>query len=316
MSSIADDQLIGANQGSVAPAPSGAPVSSAGPVLIGPAPVYFWTWPLPGSSHSGFSRSADPRIAGFRGDHSDAAATLALARTNNLRMAPPLPPSKPKLTSSRPATAGDASEGFRQLRRHHEATLQYHERRLEVKFVIDGATGDVVLPADPGFASELGGRDAVLHMPQEAQCHLQVAIAAAPISRPEAEEAVDRWHAYHAASGPTARGPRAWLRCRVDGGKVPDSPPPGEVYPAEALARPNGLRKAEPRLVKLVNTDRDAIARACRHHVRMEVTDPLCVGVDPFGLDIRARFGIVRIEFDLEAATAEQAEDCIRRVLA
>lgn len=229
-------------------------------------------------------------------------------------MAPPLPPDPPARHAAGRAAEPEV-DGLRLLRRYHEGTLQYHERRLEVKFVFDGATGELVLPSDPGFASELGGRDLVFHLPEESLCHLQLQLEARPIARPEAEESVDRWSAYHAATGPAARGPRVWLRCGIEGGKVPNSPPPGEVYPADALTRPNMLRKAEPRLVKLANTDRPALARACRRLARIEVADPLCVGIDSLGLDVRARFGIVRLEFDLEAVTPEQAEECMKRLL-
>ena len=229
-------------------------------------------------------------------------------------MAPPIPPDPAAPTTGRRAPDAE-SDGLRLLRRFHEGTLQFHERRLEVKFVFDGASGEIVLPADPGFASELGGRDLVMHLPEESLCHLQLQLDARAIARPEAEESGDRWSAYHAASGPTARGPRAWLRCRVEGGKVPNSPPPGEVYPAEALTVANALRKAEPRLVKLANTDRGALSRGCRRLARLDVADPLCVGVDPLGVDVRARFGIVRLEFDLVAVTPEQAEDCVKRLL-
>lgn len=206
----------------------------------------------------------------------------------------------------------DTRDGHRLLRRHHEATLQYHERRAEVRFVIDGAVGDLVLPTDPGFAGEVGGRDVVLHLPDESQIDLQLAATAQLIGRPEAEEAVDRWHAYHAASGmlPTAR---VWLRCRIDGGKAPRTP--GEVYSAESLMRPNPIRTGEPRLIKQINADRAALARLCKLRAQIEVADPLCVGLDPFGLDIRARFGIVRVEFDLEAGSLEQAEACFRSML-
>jgi hypothetical protein len=208
----------------------------------------------------------------------------------------------------------DTRDGVRLLCRYHEATLQYHERRAEVRFVIDGACGDLILPADPGFAGEVGGRDVVLHLPDEIHRDLQLSAAAEPIARPEAEESVDRWQAYHAAAGGGARpAARVWLRCRIDGGKAPHTP--GEVYSGESLTRPNPLRKGEARLIKQTNSDHAALARLCKSRAHVDVADPLCVGIDPYGLDIRARFGIVRIEFDLEAASIEQAEACVRSML-
>ena len=87
------------------------------------------------------------------------------------------------------------------------------------------------------------------------------------------------------------------------------------MYSGESLTRPNPLRAGEARLVKQLNTDRASLARLCKQRARLDVADPLCVGIDSFGLDVRARFGIVRIEFDLEAASLEQAEACIRSML-
>jgi hypothetical protein len=216
--------------------------------------------------------------------------------------------------SAHPSGFDDTRDGLRLLRRYHEATLQYHERRAEIRFVIDGATGDLILPAEPGFAGEVGGHDVVLHLPDEIQRDLQLAATAELIPRPEAEESVDRWSAYHAAGGGGARpGARVWLRCRIDGGKAPHTL--GEVYSGESLTRPNGLRKGEARLIKQLNADREALGRLCKSRARVDVADPLCVGIDPHGLDIRARFGIVRVEFDLEAASIEQAEACVRSML-
>lgn len=242
----------------------------------------------------------------------------------------------------RPVQSDDSRDGIRLLRRYHEATVQYFERRAEVRFIVDGSTGELVFPAEPGFAASLRDKgphdddDAglLLHLPDEAQRQLQLAVSIGLIERPEAEEAVDRWHAYYAAHSKSSPGPdapskgrraggssgggggvrppaRVWLRCRVEGGKAPHSPPPGEVYSGESMTRPNPLRKAEPRLVKLINSDLASLARICRARANLDIADPLCVGVDPFGIDVRARFGIVRVEFDLEAGSPEQAEACI-----
>jgi hypothetical protein len=206
-----------------------------------------------------------------------------------------------------PSPRDPAPDGLRLLRRYHEGTLQHQERRAEVCFILEASTGQIVLPTEPGMAGEAGA-ELVLHLPDEITRDLQLAITPAAITRPEAEEAVDRWQAYHGGSGIRPHA-RVWLRCAIEGGKRPNSP--GDVYGPETLVRPNALRKGEARLVKALNADRDRLARVCKAFARLDVADPLCVGVDPFGFDVRARFGIVRVEFDLEAATAEQAEGLI-----
>ena len=111
------------------------------------------------------------------------------------------------MSSAAPHPSGndDTRDGLRLLRRYHEGTLQYHERRAEVRFVIDGRTGDLILPTDPGFGGELGGSEVVLHLPDEIHRDLQLSATVEVIPRPESEESVDRWNAYHAASGGGAR---------------------------------------------------------------------------------------------------------------
>lgn len=205
----------------------------------------------------------------------------------------------------------DSTDGLRILRRYHEATLEYLERRAEVRFIVCGTTGRIVLPVEPGMAA---AGELVLHMPDEVERQFQVSMAPKVIERPEAEEVVDRWSAYHAASGTARRpGSRVWLTCEIHGGKCPGAS--GEVYDADVLMRPNPLRRAEPRLVRMVNASKDRLPRLCSRRARVEVSDPLCVGVDPLGFDVRARFGIVRIEFDLEAGSDEQAEHLIASLL-
>lgn len=198
------------------------------------------------------------------------------------------------------------------LRRHHEATVQFQERRAEVRLVYDGATGEIVLPLEPGMAA---APELVLHMPDEVTLQLQVAVRPRVIERPEAEEAVDRWQAYHGAAGSGGSAGRTWVRCEIEGAKRPHAP--GEVYAGEALCKPNALRRGggEFKVVKHVNTRKDGLSGLCRRCAGLEVAEALCVGVDEFGIDVRARFGIVRVEFDLEAATADQARELIDRML-
>jgi|GEM_PF-419100 len=229
---------------------------------------------------------------------------IRFQRANNLFMKPPTGSS-----AAHPHDQEPGIDGLRLLRRYHEATIQHHERRAEVRFVIDAADGCMVLPAEPGMAA---ANELLVHLPDEVAQDLQLTVTPKVVDRPEGEEVVDRWHAYHSAAG-TRPTSRVWLRCAIDGAKRPFAT--GDVYEPETIMRPNALRKSEYQLVKRVNQDRARLGRLCKWASRVDVADAICVGVDPFGFDVRARFGIVRIEFDLEAATSEQAARLIDAML-
>ena len=46
----------------------------------------------------------------------------------------------------------------------------------------------------------------------------------------------------------------------------------------------------------------------CLSKTNIDVTNPLVVGVDPLGVDIRAPFGIVRVQADVPFASLEDVQ--------
>ena len=69
----------------------------------------------------------------------------------------------------------------------------------------------------------------------------------------------------------------------------------GAVIDGPALVRVNPLAGDEPRLCREINTGRRAELAALCRSIDAEVADPLVVGVDPLGFDVRRRFDVVRI---------------------
>lgn len=202
--------------------------------------------------------------------------------------------------------ADDRSAGIRALRRHHRATLQHHERVSEVKFVLEAATGQVVMPVEPGFASD-DVSSLLLWLPAESDWDMQAVVNPRQIARPEASEAVDRWKAYHGSTSLSI-----WIRGEIEGVKTRTA-----VFLIEDVQVPNPLGRDEYGLIRRANADLAALATACKQHAATLVTDPLCVGADPYGIDVRARFGIVRLEFPagIEAATPTRCQEEIDRLL-
>jgi hypothetical protein len=196
--------------------------------------------------------------------------------------------------------ADDRHAAVRALRRHHSGTLALHERISQVKIILDAATGRIVMPVEPTFAAS--GTDMLLWLPAESDWDAQASITARPIARPESSEAVDRWGAYHGATTLTA-----WVECDIEGLKTETG-----VFGTEAQ-QPNPLGRAEYPLIKRGNASRDKLIAACKKHAATAVPDALCVGVDPFGIDVKARFGIVRLEFPPGIA-ATTPESCAREI--
>ncbi len=218
--------------------------------------------------------------------------------------------------SSSPSTPPQASptRGTRLLRRHHEGALIFGERRADVRFIIEPAEGRLVLPIEP---VALEAEHWVVIAPDEADRRMEVLLEPREIERPEAEACVDRWRAYF-GEAPSKRwaschvlGLRGWFDGRA-GGEEP------EVFDTEALAPASTLAACEGRLLKRINGQRERLRAVCRRGVggaSVDVAEPLCVGVDQFGLDVRARFGVVRVEFSNEARDEADATRMIESLL-
>jgi hypothetical protein len=189
------------------------------------------------------------------------------------------------------------------LRAHHQGTLSADGGVDKIRFIIDGATGNLVFPIHPSI---LEAEELVIFVPEEAPQmgpELQLLITRHPLDADS--EPADRWKAYHG----DPRQPR-WAACEIDGGKFE-----GEVVEPESLRFANPLRQAEPRLCKRLNTDKAALSRACERIGTIAVREPLAVGVDPTGVDVRARFGIVHLQFEPLAWTQEAAAGAIDAML-
>lgn len=186
---------------------------------------------------------------------------------------------------------------LRTFRDNREGLLLHDGLALPIRFVIDGRSGRVVFPCPPIV---LEADELVLHVPEERDDALQALLSAEPID-PSAD-AADRWSACFG----TPRFPR-WASCRVESARLGDA-----VIDGDALHLVNPLLAFEPALCRRVNADPAALTRLCRRLAGVDVPGATCVGVDPGGIDVRARFGIVRLPFPREAGTPAEAESAIR----
>lgn len=175
-----------------------------------------------------------------------------------------------------------------------EGRLRFDEQAASIKYVIDPKDGRIVasLPVAVFHAGEL-----VFDVPEEGDDALQLLISAE-----ECDEcaATDRWLAYHGEAEHVRWG-CLWV----------DSARHGPwVFDGEAFALANPLAADEPGLCRLLNADKPRLAALCRRYAGVAVPAPVCVGIDPRGMHIRARFGVVRVPFDdvpRDAAAARRA---------
>jgi len=171
-----------------------------------------------------------------------------------------------------------------------------------VRFVFDGRTGRVVLALDPVWA---GCEEFVLCLPDDS-FDTKARLLLVPERLDEHDPALDMYLAYH---GRGATG--VCLSAAIESAKLGDS----TVVDGAALTVANPLMPALGRLCRALNEDRGALRRACGRAAGVSPEDPLAVGIDPFGVDVRARFGTVRLAFGVPVADVDEAEARVRALI-
>jgi hypothetical protein len=203
--------------------------------------------------------------------------------------------------------ADDPADILRRMRLWHEGVLCLDgddPRPRTVRFVLDPATGEPVLPVEP---SVIGAEGVNLFTPDDAFENpdaLKI-MAQAQEVEPDRSEACDRYLAYFGSTS----APR-WARLRVVCVKRLDS-----VIDGEMVRLANPLRSAEGALCMAANRHAEQIAMACARQTGTSPRSPAVVGVDPWGADVRARFGVIRIEFAHPVSTPDEARGALSDVL-
>jgi len=162
-----------------------------------------------------------------------------------------------------------------------------------VKFVFDPRTGHILL-ALPAAALREG--QAVLNAPDEDDDAYQALVRLDQTDESRHGPAIDRWRAAHGDEPGTL-----FISAEIEAVKRP-----GEVHDGASFCVPNTLLSDEPTLLRELNSDR---AQLPSGH------DVLAVGVDQYGLDIRAGFRVTRFTFDEPARDADHARELIARAL-
>jgi hypothetical protein len=85
------------------------------------------------------------------------------------------------------------------------------------------------------------------------------------------------------------------------------------VFDGEAVAIPNPFGAEEPGLCRELNQRHDAIKQIAKAKLSVDIAEPTGVGVDPWGVDVRARFGVVRVPFTQRLGEPGMVAEAIER---
>lgn len=197
-------------------------------------------------------------------------------------------------------TRAEASTLLRLIRSYTTATLLSHDqsRATPMRIVLDPARGGLIAPVSPEM---LESEDFLLLLPEESGAIVHLEVAPEPVD-PFIEAGVDRHRAYH-----PALPVKTWVRWIIRSAKAQHPVHGALVADGDDLMRPSPLAALEPRLIKVLNAEPDRLRAFAQARTGTPIQSPLAVGVDPDGVDVRARYGVIRVEFDrpLEPSTAQ-----------
>jgi hypothetical protein len=161
--------------------------------------------------------------------------------------------------------------------------LRFDENLRPIKYVIapDGR------PAAPVMVAMVQSVDSVLFVPEFVDGAMEIQATLHEFQEKGREGAVaDRWRIYHGEPQDVR-----WAFLHIDAVRFK-----GFVIDGEAMMRPNPLAADEAALCRLMNQQRlDDLRVLCERFGRMRVEQPVMVGIDPAGIDVRARFDVVRV---------------------
>ena len=186
-----------------------------------------------------------------------------------------------------------AAEGaWRFLRSNTTASLSFGENNFDISYIIIH-DGRLVISA---MVAMLQPCDIVMYVPgyEEGCMEMHVSLIQF-LDTGKNGVLADRWQVYHGEPPDTQ-----WAFVDIDAARYHDM-----FIDGETLSRKNQLAAKERSICKTLNEQTDLVRRACVAKTNVDVTNPFVVGVDPLGIDIRAPFGIIRIQADQPFTTPE-----------
>lgn len=188
------------------------------------------------------------------------------------------------------------------LRANTKADLRFDEHLRPIRYVI-APDGRLVSPV---MVAMLDSVDTVLFIPECIENAMEVQVTLEEFTeRGKHGELADRWRIYHGDPEDVR-----WAIMSIDGARHE-----GVVVDGDPLMRINPFTGsgAEAAICRHMNEDhQDDLRRLCLHFANVEIESPIMVGIDPLGIDVRARFDVYRVPAIEPMTSREDA----RRVLA
>ncbi len=177
------------------------------------------------------------------------------------------------------------------------------------RLVVAEAGGSITLPMHRDL-DEAGHWSfaAPQEMDPAIELSLESVIGSDDLPDPDEIEA-DRWLAYHGSTPPKC----CLVSLAVSFARYADHD--GRTHVAEDVLTPNPLRAHVPVLCKLLNADKAKLAGACARHTGVRPESPVAVGVDEWGVHVRAAFDVLRLGFKEAAMDEAAARERIGEVL-
>ncbi|NBX35844.1 MAG: hypothetical protein EBR10_01285 [Planctomycetes bacterium] len=189
------------------------------------------------------------------------------------------------------------------LRGHLAGFIRFDGERVAIR-IAPLPDGRFVAPV---MVAMLMAGEVVIELPDDGEEDLHLMVSLAQFhDRGEDGRAADRWRAYH-GDPPDVN----WAFMEVDAAKFR-----GYFIDGEVFRRPNPLGSEETAICKSLNAgDRDLLRRAIDAAFRIDAADPLVVGADGSGIDVRRQFDVVRLALAEPFTDAVGAEAGLRRLI-
>lgn len=181
--------------------------------------------------------------------------------------------------------------------------LRFDEHIRPIRFVF-APDGRLVAPM---MVAMLQAAETVVHVPvaDDTAMELLVTLEEFDEEGPDGRLA-DRWRIYH-GDPPDVH----WAYMNIDLARFH-----GMVIDGEALQHPNPFTEIEPALCGRINREHgNAILSTVDRLLDIEAENPRLVGIDPCGIDIRAKFDVVRLPFDSMVQQTEDVENAVFNLL-
>ena len=184
------------------------------------------------------------------------------------------------------------------LHSHLSGFIRFDGDRVAIKVIVAN-DGHLVAPV---MESMLRSVETVLEMPDDGDESLQVMVTLERME-PDGEHAglCDRWRAYHGDPEDVR-----WARMQIDASRFREW-----FVDGEALMVANPLAGDEMSLLKALNAQPRNFLKAFCTTSKLPCENPIAVGLDDAGIDVRRAHDVVRVPFPLRFEQAAQVRSFI-----